>query len=54
MRSFTSNISTNALNKIRTIKYNSWQVSNPYMFQHHSAILTEFTKTREYKYSTLI
>jgi len=54
MYTFTSNISTNALNKIQTIKYNPWHVSNPYMFQHRSAILTEFTKTSEYKSSTLI
>jgi hypothetical protein len=26
----------------------------PYMFQHRSAILMEFTKTSEYKSSTLI
>jgi hypothetical protein len=35
-------------NKIQIIKYNSWQLSNSYMFQYQSAILKESTKTKEH------
>ena len=35
------------------LKYNSWQVSNSYMFRHQDAILRDSSRTKEYKSSML-
>ena len=46
---------TNALNKynkMQIIIYNTWQVSNAYMFPHRCAILRESTRTKEYQSNT--
>jgi hypothetical protein len=36
------------------VKYNSREVLNSKTFQHHGVILTEFSRTKEYKPNTLI
>jgi hypothetical protein len=36
------------------IKYNSWQVSNSYMFRHRSAILRDSSRTKDYISNILI
>jgi len=41
-------------NKIQTVKYISWQVSNSYMFRHRSAILRESSRSRDYKSKTRV
>ena len=41
-------------NNVQTIQYNSWPVSNCYMFRHRSAILSGSTRTKTYKCNTLI
>jgi len=36
-------------NKIQTITHNSHNMYKPYMFRHRTAILREFTSTKEHK-----
>jgi lambda repressor-like predicted transcriptional regulator len=39
---------------MHSIKHNSWQVLNSYMFRHRGANLRELFRTKEYKPNSLI